>query len=296
MELTTVSLVLALILAVAPGAHGFAQVTDDAGASVSEESTEATAEAGEPEFTAESTEAPSSVAAIEPSEGAPSVDRLLERFDEMFESSGTSARVEIVMIKPEKTRTMRLRMWGEGEDRALIIVDAPPRDAGMATLRVGKNLWNYLPKISRTIRVPPSMMMGSWMGSDLTNDDLVRESSYRDDYTSELAGRSEDPPGWEVRLKAKPDVVGLWNRVDIVFSYDDELPSRAQFFDRKDRLSRTMLFQDVKDVGGRRIPMLMVIIPEREEGRRTELRYLNVEFDLDLDEDTFSLSRLERAR
>ena len=108
---------------------------------------------------------------------APDVDRLLRSYDDLYDSTGTIARVEISIITPKKTRTLRLRLWGKGEDKALIVIDAPPRDAGTATLKVGKNLWNYLPKISRTIRVPPSMMMGSWMGSDLTNDDLVRDSS-----------------------------------------------------------------------------------------------------------------------
>ena len=227
---------------------------------------------------------------------APDVTRLLERFDGMYESSGTTAQMQITIVKPRKTRTLRLRTWSKGEDMALIVVDAPARDAGTATLKVGNNLWNYLPKISRTIRVPPSMMMGSWMGSDLTNDDLVRESSYEEDFTSELVGRSTDPPGWKVRLSARPDVPGLWDRVDIVFSYDDELPVQAQYFDRKGRLSRTMRLQEVVDIGGRRVPTLITVTPEREEGRRTELRYLRVEFDVDLDDRMFSLSQLERKR
>lgn len=231
-----------------------------------------------------------------PLEDAPSVDDLLERFDKLFESTGTAARIEVVMVTPDKTRTMRLRMWGEGDEKALIVIDAPPRDAGTATLKVGKNLWNYLPKISRTIRVPPSMMMGSWMGSDLTNDDLVRDSSYKEDYTSELTGRSQDPRGWNVRLEARPGTVGLWNHIDVVFSYDEGLPIKASFYDRRDRLSRTMRFGDVTDMGGRRIPTLMTVVPEREEGRRTELRYLDVEFDLELDPNMFSLSQLEKAR
>ncbi|MCK4473635.1 MAG: outer membrane lipoprotein-sorting protein [Anaerolineae bacterium] len=226
----------------------------------------------------------------------PDVARLLKRFDEMYESSGTTAQVEITIVKPKKTRTLRLRMWGKGEDKALMVIEAPTRDAGTATLKVGNNLWNYLPKISRTIRVPPSMMMGSWMGSDLTNDDIVRESSYEEDYTSEFVGHSTDPPGWKVRLDARPDVVGLWERVEIVFSYDDKLPVQSQFFDRKGRLSRTMRLEEVKDIGGRRIPTLLTIIPEREEGRRTEMRYLHVEFDVKLDEGMFSLSQLERRR
>ncbi|MCK4512399.1 outer membrane lipoprotein-sorting protein, partial [bacterium] len=128
-----------------------------------------------------------------PNIDAPDVDRLLRHYDDLYDSSGTIARVEISIVTPKKTRTLGLRLWGKGDDKALIVIDAPPRDAGTATLKVGKNLWNYLPKISRTIRVPPSMMMGSWMGSDLTNDDLVRDSSYEDDYESEVVGRSEDP-------------------------------------------------------------------------------------------------------
>ena len=235
-------------------------------------------------------------AAAQPAEDPPDVKDLLAQFDEMYESSGTVSQVEIKIIKPKKTRTLRLRMWGKGMDNALIVVDAPTRDAGTATLKVGNNLWNYLPKISRTIRVPPSMMMGSWMGTDLTNDDLVRESSYEKDYTSELIGPSTDPPGWKVRLDARPDVPGLWNRVEIVFSYDDELPVQAQYFDRKDRLSRTMRLEEIKEISGRRVPTFMTVIPEREEGQRTELRYLQVEFDVELAESMFSLSQLERKR
>ena len=234
-----------------------------------------------------------SAAATKP---APDVSRLLKGFDEMYKSSGTTAQVQITIVKPRKTRTLRMRMWGKGEDKALIVIDAPTRDAGTATLKVGNNLWNYLPKISRTIRVPPSMMMGSWMGSDLTNDDLVRESSYEEDYTSGFVGHSTDPPGWKVRLDARPGVVGLWERVEIVFSYDDKLPVQSQYFDRKGRLSRTMRLEEVKDIGGRRIPTLLTIIPEREEGRRTEMRYLHVEFDVKLDDSMFSLSQLERRR
>ena len=230
-----------------------------------------------------------------PDTDVPDVDRLLRSYDDLYDSTGTIARVEISIVTPKKTRTLRLRLWGKGEDKALIVIDAPPRDAGTATLKVDRNLWNYLPKISRTIRVPPSMMMGSWMGSDLTNDDLVRDSSYEDDYESEVVGRSEDPPGWKVRMNARPDAVGLWNTVEMVFSYDDWLPVMAQFFDRKDRLSRTMRFEDVKVLGGRRIPTLISIVPEREEGRRTEFRYLDVQFDVKLSDDMFSLSRLERT-
>jgi hypothetical protein len=139
-------------------------------------------------------------------------------------------------------------------------------------------------------------MMGSWMGTDLTNDDIVRESSYEEDYDSSLTGRSEDPAGWEVRLDARPDAVGLWSRIEMVFDYDTELPLVARFYDRKDRLSRTMHFSEAREMDGRLIPTVMTIVPEREEGHSTELRYLDVDFDVELPDDMFSLSRLERMQ
>jgi len=235
-----------------------------------------------------------------PGDGAPadrpSAADLLRRFDEMYESSGTVARMELAVTRPGKTRTMRMRTWSIGQDRALVVVEAPPRDAGTATLKVEGNLWNYLPKISRTIRVPPSMMMGSWMGTDVTNDDLVRETSWEADYTAEVTGRSDDPPGWLVRLEARPDVPGLWEAVEAVFSDAEKLPVEIRYFDRKGRLSRTMSLADVREVGGRRIPMAITVVPERKEGHRTEMRYLHVEFDADLDASVFSLAALERRR
>jgi hypothetical protein len=193
---------------------------------------------------------------------------------------------------------MTMKIWTKGKDKALIVIQEPVRDKGTASLKVDKNLWNYLPKIRRTIRIPPSMMLASWMGSDFTNDDLVRESSYTEDYDYELAGRSEDPEGWLVRFVAKPDVVGLWNSFDVVLSNDGTIPLLSRYYDRKDRLARTMHFTDVKEFDGRRIPAHMTLLPEDEdkEGHKTELIYLDIRFDVDVPESTFSLSRLERQR
>lgn len=233
--------------------------------------------------------------------GAQEAQDLLEHFDDMYRSKGTAARIEIKIERPNKVRTMRMRSWSRGEDKVLVVIDAPARDAGMATLRVGSNLWNYLPKISRTISVPPALMMGAWMGSDLTNDDLVRESSYAHDYSITGDAPSAEPPGWQVNLAAKPEVPGLWERVEVVFASPDStraarLPLLVRYYDRKGRLARTMELEEVKKMGDRLIPTRIAIAPEREEGRRTVLTYLHVEFDVELDESLFSLAQLERRR
>ncbi len=203
--------------------------------------------------------------------------------------------MEILVTTPRSTRSLRLKAWTRGEDEALVVIEAPPREEGTATLRVGPNLWNYLPRIARTIRVPPSMMLGSWMGTDFTNDDLVKESSLRKDFVGAIDRRSDAPPGWWIRLDVKPGIVGRWARIDILVS-DENLPIEERHFDRKGRLARTMSFDEVKVLGGRRLPAHLTLTPADVEGQRTEMRYLAVQFDVPLSDDTFSLSRLERPR
>jgi len=170
------------------------------------------------------------------------------------------------------------------------------REAGTATLKVDANLWNYLPRIKRTIRIPPSMMLASWMGTDFTNDDLVRESSFSEDYAYQLVGRSNDPAGWLVQFDAKPGLIGLWNRVELVLSNDGMIPLQARYYDRKSRLARTMNWDNVREFDGRRLPVHMALVPEDEPGHRTELNYRDIRFDVDVPESTFSLSNLEQQR
>jgi outer membrane lipoprotein-sorting protein len=225
----------------------------------------------------------------------PDVEALLARLDDLYRSKSSIARIEIQVIRPRATRMLRLQAWTRGEEEALVLIEAPPREAGTATLRVRDNLWNYLPRIARTIRVPPSMMLGSWMGTDFTNDDLVKESSLRKDFVAQVDRRCESPPGWWLVLEAKPGSVGRWARIEVLVS-DENLPVEERHFDRKGRLARTMHFDEVKILGGRRLPAHIVLLPADTESESTAMRYLEVRFDVPLADDTFSLSRLEQAR
>jgi len=229
-------------------------------------------------------------------DGKLDLDAVVKHFEDLYRSTSSIAEVEVTVTKPRNTRTMGMKVWTKGTERALILIQSPARDKGTATLKVDKNLWNYLPKIKRTIRIPPSMMLGSWMGSDFTNDDLVRESSFSEDYTYEVIGKSEDPPGWLVRFNAKPDMVGLWNRFELVVSPDGMVPVQAKYYDRKDRLARVMQWTDVREFDGRRIPARMSLVPEDKEGQSTEMVYLDIDFEVDVPDNTFSLSRLEQQR
>jgi outer membrane lipoprotein-sorting protein len=229
------------------------------------------------------------------------IDRILDRLDDLYRSKSSIAEVTLTVTKPRRKRTLTMKTWSLGKEKALIAIRSPAREKGIATLKVEKNLWNYMPRTSRTIRIPPSMMLGSWMGSDFTNDDLVRESSLRKDFYSRLIGRSEDPAGWRIELKAKEGTVGLWDRIEYILNPSATLPLQAKYYDRKGRLARVMDFTDVKQFGERKVPSRLVLTPiakngKPEKGRTTELLYKDIRFDVHVPESTFSLSRLERKR
>ncbi len=229
-------------------------------------------------------------------DGKLDLEAVVKYFEDMYRADRSISEARVIITKPRRERTLQMKIWTLGEERALIVIQAPPREKGTATLKVDKNLWNYLPRIKRTIRIPPSMMLASWMGTDFTNDDLVRESSYSKDYEYELVGASQEPAGWLVRFTAKPDIVGLWNRFELVVSLDGRIPLEAKYYDRKDRLSRILQWSDVKEFDGRRIPAKLSLVPLDKEGHRTEMIYLDIDFDANVPEATFSLSNLEQTR
>jgi len=219
----------------------------------------------------------------------------LRKFDALYRSTSSVSRLEMTVYTERRTRSVRMQAWTRGAKRALVVIEAPARDKGTATLRVDDNLWNYLPRIARTIRVPPSAMLSSWMGSDFTNDDLVHSSSYADDFDGSLLGDALGG-GKLIRLDAKSSTVGLWKRIEVVFNDDLTLPLRAEYFDRRLRHARTMIFDEVRELDGHRVPTRMTLTPLDQPGHKTVVVYLDIDFDADVPESTFSLSRLERAQ
>jgi hypothetical protein len=225
----------------------------------------------------------------------PAPDEVMRRIDDLYRSEASVARIRMTVVTKRSTRELEMRAWSRGTEKTLVVIESPEREKGTATLKVDENLWNWFPRIARTVRVPPSMMLGSWMGSDFTNDDLVQEGRFQDDYVTTASGRSDDPEGWLYVSDAKPGTTGLWKRVEMVVSAE-LLPVESRFYDRKGRLARTIRYEEIREMDGRRVPARMVLLPEGDEGRRTTLEYLSIDFDAKVPDDTFSLSRLESGR
>ncbi len=230
--------------------------------------------------------------------GDPNLSVIIKHIDEMYRSESSISLMTLIVTNPRNKRTLSMKTWTKGEEKALVVIQSPPREKGTATLKIDRNLWNYLPRIKRTIRIPPSMMLASWMGSDFTNDDIVHEASFHKDYNYSLIGQSVDPNGWLIKLEAKPDIVGLWEKLELVVSKDGRIPLVARYFDRKGRLARTFQYSEVKNFNGHIIPSKLTLIPEDKDkkGHKTELIYEDIKFNVPVPDVTFSLSNLERIR
>ncbi len=226
---------------------------------------------------------------------APDPVALSHKMDTLWRAESSRATVTMRVVTPDYARSLSLDVWSEGREHTLIRITAPRKEAGISTLKRGTEMWNYLPKIRKTIRIPPSMMMGSWMGSDLTNDDLVRDSLWEEDYTVVLAPTS--PPG-QVCLdySPKPDAPVTWSKVTTCFEANTELPLGQVFFDEKGRAARRIEFGAPREIGGRTVPTRLSVVPLLETGRRTEFTYESLEFGVKHPPDTFSIGRLERGR
>jgi len=223
---------------------------------------------------------------------------IVDRVDRMLR--GASSRADVVMeIATEHwTRSLEMRVWSLGTAYALIRVVAPPREAGSATLKAGDEVWNYLPRVDRTIKVPPSLMMGSWMGSHFTNDDLVKESRVIDDYDIAIGfeGERQGVAVWEFVLTPKPTAAVVWGRVVQQVRKADLMPTWARYYDERGTLIRTMTFGDYRRFGSRLVPAVMTVRPEDKPDESTTVRYRDLEFDVRLSPAFFSLRSLQERR
>jgi outer membrane lipoprotein-sorting protein len=219
---------------------------------------------------------------------------IVEHVDRM--TRGASSRADVVMevVTRHWSRALELKVWSLGTEYALVRVVSPLKEAGTATLMVKNEVWNYLPRVDRTIKVPPSLMMGSWMGSHLTNDDLVKESQLIADYdiTTAFTGDRDGMPVWEFRLTPKPEAAVVWGRVDMQVRQRDSLPVWMKYYDDQGTLARTIRFSDYRLFDGRRVPARFTVDPADKPDEHTTLRYVSLSFDVGLTPAFFSLRNL----
>lgn len=223
---------------------------------------------------------------------------IVERADQKMRGESNKAEMKMTIVRPTWERQVSMKSWSKGDEYALILITAPARDAGIAYLKRGNEIWNWQPSIDRVVKLPPSMMSQSWMGSDFTNDDLVRQSSIVTDYEHKKLGEEEieGRQTWKIELTPKEDAPVVWGKVLMWVSRDEFLELRTEFYDEDGELINTMYGQNVKEMDGRVIPTKLVVEPADEPGNQTIIEYVSIDFNIDIEKEYFSIQQMKRLR
>jgi outer membrane lipoprotein-sorting protein len=221
---------------------------------------------------------------------------ILDKVDDLYRGTSSHGKMTMEVITTHWTRTLSLEFWSKGKDKSLVRILAPLKEKGTATLRSGNEIWNFLPKVNRVVKLPSSMMSASWMGSHFTNDDLVKQSRFADDYDFKITyeGMRDGVEVVELTCIPKPEAPVVWGKVEVVVRRSDYLPVLMRYYDEGLHLARTMTFSNFRELSGRSLPTVMTLTPEDKPGEKTEVRYEEISFDVLLSDEVFSLRNLQQ--
>jgi outer membrane lipoprotein-sorting protein len=223
---------------------------------------------------------------------------VVKKADEIMRGKTSQAELTIQTVRSTWTRELKMKTWTKGNSYAMILVTSPAKEKGTVFLKSGKEVWNWLPAIERVIKLPPSMMTQSWMGTDFTNDDLVKESSVVEDYTHSFAGDSiiQGRDCHKIRLVPKPEAAVVWGLVIVWIDKKEYLQMRAEFYDEENERVSTMQSYDVKKIGGRQLPTRVEMIPADKHGEKTVMTYNNIIFDQPIEDEFFSTQNMKKVK
>ena len=224
--------------------------------------------------------------------------KIIQEADKLFRGQSNFSMAKMTIVKPKWERTIEMKTWSKGTRYSLVLIQSPARDKGTVTLKRDKEIWNYLPSVDRVIKIPPSMMMQSWMGSDFTNDDLVKESSIIEDYHHKLLGDTiiNNYECYKIELQAKEDAPVVWGKVIAFISKKGYMQLENFYYDEDGFLVKKMLLSKIKKMGGRTLPTQLEMISLDKEGHKTIIEYLEMKFNQNISSSFFSRKNMTRVR
>jgi outer membrane lipoprotein-sorting protein len=226
----------------------------------------------------------------------PTPQEIVKRCDDLMRGDTQEGKYTMTVITPSWERILTLYVYSQGRDKIFIRILSPSKEKGTTTLRIKSEMWNYLPSVERTIKIPPSMMLEPWMGSDFANDDLFKESSVVNDYTHEIltTEKIDDQDVYKIQLTPKPRAGVIWDKRIMWIRKSDYVPLRDEFYAKNNRLIKTLAYSDVKKISGRLIPTHWEMVSEIKKGRRTTIEVdSQVVYNKPIDDSVFSLQNLK---
>lgn len=229
---------------------------------------------------------------------AQNLEEIIRKADEKFRGNSSRGEMSMIIERPTWSREVTMKNWTLGNHYSLIYITAPAKEKGQVFLKRNKEMWNWVPSIERMIKIPPSMMMQSWMGSDFTNDDLVRESSLAKDYTHKLLGEEKMAgyDSYKIELIPNDDAPVVWGKIVMWISKTDYLWLKGEYFDEDGALVNTEILTDIKMMGNRKMPTRLEMIPADKPGQKTIMIFKDIEFDVKIDEAFFSQQNMKKVK
>jgi outer membrane lipoprotein-sorting protein len=223
---------------------------------------------------------------------------IVKRSDENRRGKSSYSEITMTIVRPSWTREIGIKAWSKGTDFSLTLITSPARDKGQTFLKRRKDLWNWQPSISRMIKMSSSVMGQSWMGSDFTNDDMVRESSVVNDYTHQLAGREKvrEFDCYKIILTPKENAAVVWGKVITWICVKDFVEIKTESYDEDDELVNTFNAYDIKTYGNRRLASRMEVIPADKPNQKTVMTVHKYEFDIPIEDSFFSQQNMQRVQ
>ncbi|MBN9484714.1 MAG: outer membrane lipoprotein-sorting protein [Bacteroidetes bacterium 43-93] len=221
---------------------------------------------------------------------------IVRKADEKMRGTTMQAELTIRTIRPAWTREMNCRIWIKGNSLSMILILSPVKDKGISFLKRKKEVWNWMPSLERTIKLPPSMMSQNWMGTDFTNDDLVRESSVVEDYIHTVTGDTiiQNRVCYIIKMIPKPEAAVVWSKVVVCIDKKDFIELHSRFYDENDELINTMNCYDIKLMDDRMIPTRFEMVPSDKKGQKTEMVYKMVSYNKPIKDDFFSVEYMKK--
>ena len=220
---------------------------------------------------------------------------ILNNVDDIYRSNASHGILTLSVKTSNWQRSLTLEQWSKGNDMHLLKVLKPKKEKDLATLRVDNNVWNYMPKVKRVVKIPSSMMSSSWMGSHFTNDDLVKQSRMVIDYDFSITyeGLRDGVDIVEISCIPKKNAAVVWGKVEVIVYRNDFIPLNIVYYDEDLKLSRTLKFSNIQVLGGKKIPLQMKMVPTDEPEESTAILWEKIEFDIAIKDDFFSLRKLQ---
>ena len=223
---------------------------------------------------------------------------IVQKADEKVRGKTNHSVMEMQIIRPTWSRTISMKSWSNGLDYSMTYITAPAKDKGQVFMKRVTEMWNWMPSIGRMIKIPASMMSQGWMGSDYTNDDILKESSIVRDYVHSI-DKEEEVEGmncYKIKMIPNEEAAVIWAKVYKWITKDEFIQIKSEYYDEDDDLVKSDFGYNFKKMDGRLIPSRIEIVPAGDEGKKTVILMKEVQFDIELPTSYFSQQNMKRIR